>query len=657
MTAATDFLWGTERSGTTQNVLVVPYRTPASSPDDLATTRRELFRLFWGFDEEELRPWRQPKSAPDSVAHWFETVSRGRLRLIDSGATYVATGDYQVPNTLAGLGLPPTPDLLAEGMRGKLIKDLADEIDFSIYRRGDDVDNNDLIVVMVERGNSKDSGAVRRTERSRLQLDGVDVVLNVASFSMGASLSTRAHELIHALLDRQPSTDLYGPSRWNTPGSLMGATGASLVSHPDAQHKLLLGWDDPELIDVARLPKGQTSTTSLLAAGATDAQRADHRTVAVLHDSQRGVGEFFVVEYRTPNGGADAGYRYDRSVGRGGLAIWHVESTGTRIATRPAYFRTSDAASVELRGDDILTGKGWLRYQGGGVVDDGVIALVDEAGSVELHRHEGWSTGDPSTTGRRRAVVQPDTQLSGRVIAADEGVLYEITDDGALLWHRVADPSSSAPTWLPTSGIEVGRGRGWNSYDRVIAAGNGVIYATKPNGALVWYRHTGWHNGDPTWADNTEREVGLGRGWNSYVHLLPAGNGVIYAIDNNGSLAWYRHTDWSNGNPTWADPAARFPFGEVPADDDAGVVHFGLDGTLVTDPKGAKVRSPASIHLVAAPDGAHGFRHGLWTDEHGDIWLRWYDGTSAGCRIRVGPGAGSADRLDVTVQTGVVATR
>ena len=59
---------------------------------------------------------------------------------------------------------------------------------------------------------------------------------------------------------------------------------------------------------------------------------------------------------------------------------------------------------------------------------------------------------------------------------------------------------------------------------------------------------------------------------------------------------------------------------------------------------------------MSAPDGVHGYEDGFWRNEHGDIWLRWYDGTSAGCKIQVDSEAGAGDRLNITVTTGVVRT-
>ena len=442
-------------------------------------------------------------------------------------------------------------------MRGLLLKRLDAEIDFSAYARGGDVDTNDLIVAMVKRGDPVDTGAVRHTDERTLTLDGVPVTLKVASFAMGSSLATMAHELMHALLDRS-STDLYGPSTWNTPASLMGATGgARFTSHPDAQHKVLLGWEFPDIVDVSRRPNGTTSQHSMLAAGATDVERSDRQAVLIIHDGARSPNEFFALEYRTSSGGTDAGYRYEWALDEAGLAIWHVETIGNRIADRRTYLHTASLDGLELQGDDVLTGRGWMTLQGGGAIGEGVVAFVTATGGVDVYRYSDWATGADWTSGTSANRLDREFRLRGEVLATDDGVLYEITESGALRWYRVENAAAGRPAWAPNSGSEVGLGRGWGSYRSVVAAGDGVLYAVKDNGALVWYRHDDWRTGGMTWTDTAEREVGSDRSWASYETVLSGGDGVLYAIKENGALVWHRHEDWRTGGDSWTDAAER----------------------------------------------------------------------------------------------------
>ena len=47
---------------------------------------------------------------------------------------------------------------------------------------------------------------------------------------------------------------------------------------------------------------------------------------------------------------------------------------------------------------------------------------------------------------------------------------------------------------------------------RVFSAGDGVIYAVADDGDLLWYRHHGWGDGTFKWVDNNPRKAGTG--WN-----------------------------------------------------------------------------------------------------------------------------------------------
>ena len=55
-------------------------------------------------------------------------------------------------------------------------------------------------------------------------------------------------------------------------------------------------------------------------------------------------------------------------------------------------------------------------------------------------------------------------------------------------------------------------GNGWNGFARVFGGGQGVIYAVKPDGTLLWYRHTGYLTGQRTW----EGPKVVGSGWQNF---------------------------------------------------------------------------------------------------------------------------------------------
>ena len=79
-----------------------------------------------------------------------------------------------------------------------------------------------------------------------------------------------------------------------------------------------------------------------------------------------------------------------------------------------------------------------------------------------------------------------------------------------------------------------------------------VIYAIQHNGDLQWYRHDGRGDGSPAWQGPKQ----VGHGWNFKQVFAGGGvgDGIIYAIQDNGDLLWYRHDGRSDGSPVWEGP-------------------------------------------------------------------------------------------------------
>src|SRR6266545_1791432 len=79
------------------------------------------------------------------------------------------------------------------------------------------------------------------------------------------------------------------------------------------------------------------------------------------------------------------------------------------------------------------------------------------------------------------------------------------------------------------------------------------IYAITAAGALLWY---------PVWTDSSSppsldqgRQIGVG--WAAFSHAFAGGDGIIYAVDEDGALRWYRDerrdgTNDSDGSTGWA---------------------------------------------------------------------------------------------------------
>jgi hypothetical protein len=79
----------------------------------------------------------------------------------------------------------------------------------------------------------------------------------------------------------------------------------------------------------------------------------------------------------------------------------------------------------------------------------------------------------------------------------------------------------------------------------------GVIYAINSNNELLWYRHTGREDGAFRWAPSSGKKIGSG--W-AAKQVFSGGGGVIYAVMANGDLRWNRHEGRVDGTDRWAAP-------------------------------------------------------------------------------------------------------
>jgi hypothetical protein len=83
---------------------------------------------------------------------------------------------------------------------------------------------------------------------------------------------------------------------------------------------------------------------------------------------------------------------------------------------------------------------------------------------------------------------------------------------------------------------------------KVFSGGDGIIYGVNTNGDLLWYSHLG--HSDGLGLNDAGSWLGakpVGRGWGSFTTLFSSGNGVIYGIQPDGVLRWYRHLAYQTG--------------------------------------------------------------------------------------------------------------
>lgn len=205
-------------------------------------------------------------------------------------------------------------------------------------------------------------------------------------------------------------------------------------------------------------------------------------------------------------------------------------------------------------GQRVKVGENWNEgrnvFKGSPRGADGVVYSIDSKGDLYWHRHNGHATGADSWEARRK--VGQGWQSARLVFAAGDGVIYVVDKSGDLFWYRHLGYLDGRDAWANQArGARVGVG--WGGVRLAFAGGNGIIYAVDGKGDLYWYRHTGYVDGQFSWANRAEGKR-IGNGWNDAVVAFSGGDGVIYVLKRNDELYWYENTGFATGAATWRSP-------------------------------------------------------------------------------------------------------
>ncbi|GLY50535.1 tachylectin-related carbohydrate-binding protein [Lentzea sp. NBRC 102530] len=118
---------------------------------------------------------------------------------------------------------------------------------------------------------------------------------------------------------------------------------------------------------------------------------------------------------------------------------------------------------------------------------------------------------------------------------------------------------------------------GWNKYDQVFAAGDGVLYARDPNvaGGTLYRYHYDWKN--RRWIDYARN---VGNGWNGYRQLLSPGGDIVYAVWGT-AIWWYR---WDNTAKVFTNHAEGDYKKELAVWNDVNDIMVDVDACKLTNP-------------------------------------------------------------------------
>ncbi|GAA2970452.1 tachylectin-related carbohydrate-binding protein [Actinokineospora diospyrosa] len=230
-------------------------------------------------------------------------------------------------------------------------------------------------------------------------------------------------------------------------------------------------------------------------------------------------GRLFVYPHNEPEtGGADWGAK--RYIGTG----WNG---GLVLAGPGGVFYLVDRTSGDLRRYQ-WTGGGWSTFAGGGqfqtvstgwgyytqpgntgkvTVDSaGKVYSITAAGNLEVRE---WTTLPPS--GAQSAAAPPPTWARfDRIVAAGDGVVYARESSSGKLFRFRYDFATG--TWLEFDKLV---GAGWGVFGTVFSVGGDTLYGVRPNGALVAYHYDAAAG---AWSNRGTGQV-IGWGWSALAHV------------------------------------------------------------------------------------------------------------------------------------------
>lgn len=196
-------------------------------------------------------------------------------------------------------------------------------------------------------------------------------------------------------------------------------------------------------------------------------------------------------------------------------------------------------------------GEDWQRASYAFRADSNIIYAIKPTGELGWFRHTGWETGDRSgweNNGQFKQVGE-DWDLISKAFSGGGQIIYAIKPNGDLGWYKHLGQADGLAVWA-NNGQFTKIGEGWQDYVEVFSAGNGIIYAIKANGDLGWFKHLGYADGTDRWAGNGQFKK-VGEAWDLISHAFSGGGQIIYGIKPNGDLGWYRHLGQADGTSSW----------------------------------------------------------------------------------------------------------
>jgi hypothetical protein len=186
----------------------------------------------------------------------------------------------------------------------------------------------------------------------------------------------------------------------------------------------------------------------------------------------------------------------------------------------------------------------------------GILYVIAQNGDLHWYRNDQAGRPGGSTTWSGPNVI--GTGFNGFTTFFNGGgpAMYGIQRDGTLIWLGYEGRHSGLrDAWLNNAQPKQ-VGTGWDGFTLVFSTGEFVIYGITPDGRLLWFRHHGARVGGGDAGDwSGPNEVGTG--WGHFVKVFSPGEGVIYAIDGDGTLFRAVHKGYLDGTMEWEQGVAQ----------------------------------------------------------------------------------------------------
>ncbi|MGC7093976.1 N,N-dimethylformamidase beta subunit family domain-containing protein [Amycolatopsis lurida] len=195
----------------------------------------------------------------------------------------------------------------------------------------------------------------------------------------------------------------------------------------------------------------------------------------------------------------------------------------------------------------------WQRFTSLVPGGDGVIYGIQADGTLLWYRHAGWAAGTGDWSNATGRPIGDGWNRFSTVLAAADGQLFGVQPDGVVRWYRyvVTNGATGEGHWQRGDGPVIGEG--FHRFPRVFGGWDGVLYGVDDDGALWWYRYLAGDGsaGSQAWARGGNGAI-IGSGWKPFVRLFADPRGVIFGVRQGGDLFWWRYLA-GNGDPgPWA---------------------------------------------------------------------------------------------------------